>query len=160
MSIVRLGYKKFGIGYVLIVFSLVFLIYGIKAATTEDVYMPVYVLVQAEITDKSDSPDQSETVLTLSYEDLSGNTYSRKLIYNGSADVGDVIEIRMNRNNPKLIGSAEDFDEMVSEHSSGVDKTAVLEIIAGAVLLIAGVILLVRRIRREKLTRLLEEFEE
>lgn len=158
MSIMRIGYKKFGIGYALIVLSFVFLSFGIKEARTEDTYMSsAYVTVQALVTDRSDAPDDGMSALTLSYSDLSGTEYSRKMIYSGDAQAGDVIEIKMNTYNPQIIGEVKDFEEMVSQHTPKTKKSAVIEIAVGVIMLTAGIFLLVRRIRRDRLMRQLEE---
>lgn len=139
-------YKSFGIGAVLIVLSVVFLVYGIQNAEKNEETQPYYTAVNAVITDKEVFPDGLDSFAEVTYTDLSGIERSGRIIYNGSANVGDAIQIDMSTHNPAVIGFASPEAEQRQNTEKSQNKLyAEIEIIAGILMLALGIFLIIRR---------------
>lgn len=139
-------YKSFGIGAVLIVLSVVFLVYGIQNAEKNEETQPYYTAVNAVITDKEVFPDGLDSFAEVTYTDLSGIERSGRIIYNGSANVGDAIQIDMSTHNPAVIGFASPEAEQRQNTEKSQNKLyAEIEIIAGILMLALGIFFIIRR---------------
>lgn len=146
-------YKSFGIGAVLIVLSVVFLVYGIQNAEKNEETQPYYTAVNAVITDKEVFPDGLDSFAEVTYTDLSGIERSGRIVYNGSANVGDTIQIDMSTHNPAVIGFASPEAEKRQNTEKSKNKLyAAIEIIAGILMLALGIFLIVRRQRSRQAT--------
>lgn len=139
-------YKRYGTGVVFLTLSLVFIAFGIKNAAEKRDYSPSFVNVPAVITEKISLPDEPAAFLTISYTDLSGVERSKKIQAVCSAGVGDTIEIRMNTSDPNIF-SIDGGEDHRAEHEAKQKRYAAVEIIIGAIMLAAGIFLLVRRAR-------------
>lgn len=146
-------YKSFGIGAVLIVLSAVFLVYGIQNAGKSEENQPYYTSVNALITDKEVFPDGLDSFADVTYTDLSGIERSGRIVYNGSANVGDTIQIDMSTHNPAVIGFADEEAEQRQNTEKSKNKLyAEIEIIAGILMLALGIFLIIRRQRSRQAT--------
>lgn len=148
----RLLYKRYGIGAVFLILSVVFIVFGIKNAAAEKEYAPSYVNAAAVITEKMPFPEGLESFADVVYTDMSGAEHSVRIEYYGSADVGDTIEIQISANNPELAWAADGTDESgeQAEKTARQKRYAVIEIIAGVIMLALGIFLLIRRRNSEK----------
>lgn len=146
-------YKSFGIGAVLIVLSAVFLMYGIQNAGKSEEVQPYYTSVNALITDKEVFPDGLDSFADVTYTDLSGIERSGRIVYNGSANVGDTIQIDMSTHNPAVIGFADEEAEQRQNTEKSKNKLyAEIEIIAGILMLALGIFLIICRQRSRQAT--------
>ncbi len=152
----RALYKRYGIGVVFIMLAVVCIVFGIKNAGKSEIGEPYYTTVTAVITEKYPShAPELESFADVTYTDLSGIERSGRIEYNGSAKVGDTIEIEMSTHNPKLIGFAtpeaqqRQTEEMAANRRNSVIY-AVIEIVGGALSFVLGVFLVIRRIKRQQ----------
>lgn len=133
----------------LIVISIVFFTFGIKNAADKSVPESYYTTVNAVIIEKYQSPiAELESFADVSYTDLSGIERTGRIEYNGSANVGDVIQIDMSTHNPELIGFAtpEAATRQTAEKSQN-KRYAAIEIAVGVLLFAPGIFLTVRRMK-------------
>lgn len=145
-------YKRYGIGVVFIMLAVVCIVFGIKNAGKSEVSEPYYTTVAAVITEKYPSPaPELEAFADVTYTDLSGIERSGRIEYNGSAKVGDTIEIEMSTHNPKIIGFANsEAQQRQTEEKSQNKLYAAAEIIGGVILFVAGILLVRRKIKCER----------
>ena len=148
----RLLYKRYGIGAVFLILAIVCIVFGIKNAGENKESEPYYTTVTAVITEKYvSSVAELDSFADVTYTDLSGIERSGRIAYNGSATIGDTIEIEMSTRNPAVIGFADAGDEQRQTEENSKNKLyAVIEIVGGAVMLVLGIFLIIRRLKSEK----------
>lgn len=148
----RIFYRRRSLGPMLIVISIVFFTFGIKNAADKSVPESYYTTVNAVIIEKYQSPiAELESFADVSYTDLSGIERTGRIEYNGSANVGDVIQIDMSTHNPELIGFAtpEAATRQTAEKSQN-KRYAAIEIAVGVLLFALGIFLTVRRMKARR----------
>lgn len=148
----RALYKRYGIGAVLVILAAVCIFFGIKAAGRTDETEQYYTTVNAVITEKYVSyTSELDSFADVKYTDLSGIVRSGKIVYNGTATIGDTIEIQMSTHNPAVIGFDDPNGEDMQTKEIAKNKLyAVIEIAAGVLLFAVGIILIIGRIKSEK----------
>lgn len=142
-------YRRRSLGSMLIVISIAFFTFGIKNMSKAEGNEPYYTTINAVITKKHTSPAaELESFADVTYTDLSGVKRSGRIEYEGSAEVGDTIEINMSTHNPKIIGfaSPEAAERQTAEKSKN-KRYAAIEIAVGVLLFALGIFLTVRRMK-------------
>lgn len=132
---------------VFLAFAAVFIVFGMKNSSAGEEAEPYYTSVTAVITEKYPSPAEDlDSFADVIYTDLSGIERKGRIEYNGSANVGDTIQIDMSTHNPAVIGFASPETEQRQNTEKSQNKFyAEIEIIAGILMLALGIFLLIRR---------------
>lgn len=148
----RALYKRYGIGAVLVILAAVCIFFGIKNAGRTDASEQYYTTVNAVITEKYVSyTSELDSFADVKYTDLSGVERSGKIVYNGAATIGDTIEIQMSTRNPAVIGFADsDGEDMQTKEIAKNKLYAAAEIGGGVLLFAVGIVLIIRKIKSEK----------
>lgn len=148
----RRSFKRFGIGYVMVILALACFLFGMKNLSEAEEYKPTYGYTQALVTDKDALPNGPTVFLTLTYTTAEGTEYTGKHEFNEDAEVGDVIDVLYSLHNPKLvyIGTEADLAAQKNEYIQRNKTYGIAELAAGVVLVILGDILIIKKVRKNK----------
>ncbi len=145
-------FKRYGIGYVMVILALACFWFGMKNLSGAAEYQPEYGYTQALVTDKDALPGTPTVFLTLTYTTAEGTEYTGKHEFKEDAEIGDVIDVLYSLHNPKLVyrGTESDLTAQENEYIQQHRTYGIAELAAGVMLVILGDILIIRKIKKNK----------